>query len=464
MSDAKAQSAVSVQVAFEPIGSRVQVEQGTDLLSAAQAAGVRIISICGGVGSCDSCRVQGMSGNLSDHSLIEQDILSQDELDSGFRLACQAEILTDTVVYVPAESLSSAQRLQLESEEVDIEAELAVDSSELEIDPPSLTDLRSDINRIEQTLVDSGLPRPSFDLRTIRELPQLVREQNWKGSIVTRDGEVVTFLPTQTPLLGLAVDIGTTKLASYLVELESGYGEDVISRLAHVEAHEGGQAELQGVLSEAINDMVGEMCSAADVQSFQIVDAVAVGNTAMHHLFAGLPVEQLGLAPYVPAVTRPIYVYASDLGLNLAPLAKVFFPPIIAGYVGADHVAMLLASGVGRSNRRILAVDIGTNTEISLSLDNGILSCSCASGPAFEGAHIQDGMRASAGAIERIQIIDDQVRTYTIDDQPPVGICGSGILDAVAVMFEAGAMRSIQAGGCTRSTSSFTERAKMPTY
>ena len=456
MSDNKAHSPVTVQVTFEPIGSRVQVEPGTDLLSAAQAAGVKIISICGGVGSCDSCRVQGMSGNLSDHSLIEQDILAQDELDSGFRLACQTEVLADTAVYVPAESLSSAQRLQLESEEVEIDVDPAVASFELEVEPPSLTDLRSDISRIEQTMLDGGLPQPSFDLRTIRELPQLVREQNWKGSIVIRDGEVVAFLPSQTPLLGLAIDIGTTKLASYLVELESGKtlarlgamnpqissGEDVISRIAYVEAHEGGQAELQGVLSEAINDMVGEMCSLAEVENSQIVDAVVVGNTAMHHLFAGLPVEQLGLAPYVPAVTRPIYVYASDLGLNLAPLAKVFFPPIIAGYVGADHVAMLLASGVGRSNKRTLAVDIGTNTEISLSQDDGILSCSCASGPAFEGAHIQDGMRASAGAIERIQIIDDEVRTYTIDDQPPVGICGSGILDAVAVMFEAGAIDS----------------------
>ncbi|MFQ5921363.1 MAG: ASKHA domain-containing protein [Anaerolineales bacterium] len=446
----------SVQVNFEPIGRRVQVEQGADLLSAAQTAGVRIISICGGVGSCDSCRVQKVRGQLSDHSLIEKDVFDRDELGSGFRLACQTDVIEDATVYVPPESLSSVQRLQVEGEEVKIDADPAVVSIELTVDPPSLTDLRSDISRIEQALISDGLSQPHFDFRTLRELPLLVRKQDWNGSIICRDSEIVTFLPPQTRLVGLALDIGTTKLAAYLVDLESGktlamlgamnpqinFGEDVISRIAYVAANDGGEASLQRELSEAINIMVAEMCAEADVERSQIVDAVVVGNTAMHHLFAGLPVEQLGLAPYVPAVTRPIYVHASELGLDLAPLAKVFFPPIIAGYVGADHLAMLLAAGAGRSDTTILAVDIGTNTEISLVQQDGILSCSCASGPAFEGAHIQDGMRASAGAIERVQIIDDEVRTYTIEDQPAVGICGSGILDAVAVMFETGAIES----------------------
>ncbi len=444
----------TVQVNFEPIGRRVQVEQGTDLLSAARSAGVRIISICGGVGSCDSCRIQQVSGKLSSHSLIEQDVLDRDELGSGLRLACQTEVLADVTIYVPAESLTSAQRLQIEGEEAEFDADPAVISLELEVEPPTLTDLRSDIRRIEQALLARGLSHPHFDIRTLRELPSLVRKQDWSGSIVWRDGDIVTFLPPGKRLLGLAIDIGTTKLASYLVDLESGktlaklgamnpqisFGEDVISRIAYVAAHENGQAALQGKLSEAINTMVAEMCSSAGMGRDQIVDAVVVGNTAMHHIFAGLPVEQLGLAPYVPALSHPIYVHASDLGLELAPLAKVLFPPILAGYVGADHLAMLLATGVERSDKRVLAVDIGTNTEISLSQPDEILSCSCASGPAFEGAHIQDGMRASAGAIERVQIIEDQVRTYTIEDQPAVGICGSGILDAVAEMLEAGAI------------------------
>jgi uncharacterized 2Fe-2S/4Fe-4S cluster protein (DUF4445 family) len=444
----------TVQVNFEPIGRRVQVEQGTDLLSAAQSAGVRIISICGGVGSCDSCRVQWVSGQLSEHSLTEQDVFDRDQLGSGLRLACQTEVLADAKIYVPAESLTSAQRLQIEGEEAEFDVEPAVISLELEVEPPTLTDLRSDIRRIEQALLARGLSPPHFDIRTLRELPALVRKQDWKGSIVWRDGDIVTFLPPGKRLIGLAIDIGTTKLASYLVDLEDGktlaklgamnpqisFGEDVISRIAYVAAHQDGQASLQEELSEAINTMVAEMCTSAGVDRDQIVDAVVVGNTAMHHIFAGLPVEQLGLAPYVPALSHLIYVHASDLGLELAPLAKVLFPPILAGFVGADHLAMLLATGVERSGKSILAVDIGTNTEISLSHGEKILSCSCASGPAFEGAHIRDGMRASAGAIERVQIIDGQVRTYTIEDEPAVGICGSGILDAIAEMFEVGAV------------------------
>ncbi len=444
----------TAQVTFEPVGRRVQVELGTDLLSAAQSAGVGIISVCGGVGLCDSCRIQQVSGQLSSHSLIEQDVLDRDELESGLRLACQTEVLADVTIYVPAESLTSAQRLQIEGEEAEIDADPAVISLEIQIDAPSLTDLRSDISRIEQALLARGLSHPHFDIRTLRELPSLVRKQDWKGSIVWRDGDIVAFLPSGKPLLGLAIDIGTTKLASYLVDLESGktlaklgamnpqisFGEDVISRIAYIAAHENGQASLQKKLSAAINTLVAEMCSSAGADREQIVDAVVVGNTAMHHIFAGLPVVQLGMAPYVPALSHTTYVHASDLGLELAPLARVLFPPILAGYVGADHLAMLLATGVERSDKRILAIDIGTNTEISLSQPDEILSCSCASGPAFEGAHIQDGMRASSGAIERVQIIDDQVRTYTIEDQPAVGICGSGILDAVAEMLEVGAI------------------------
>ncbi len=441
-----------VQVKFEPIGRRIQVERGTDLLSAAQSAGVGIISICGGVGSCDSCRVQQVSGVFSDHSLVEQDVFNADELGLGLRLACQTEVLDEATVFVPAESLTSVQRLQIEGEEAEFEPDPAVISIELEIDPPTSIDFRSDIRRIEQALIDRGLSDPRFDLRTLRQLPLLARDQHWKGAIVWRDGEVVTLLPPGNRLLGLAVDIGTTKLASYLVDLESGktlaklgamnpqiiFGEDVISRIAYLTDHEDGQVSLQEHLSVAINTMITELCSSAGVGSNQIVDAVVVGNTAMNHIFAGLPVKQLGTAPYVPALSRTVYIYASDLGLELAPMAKVLFPPILAGFVGADHLAMLLAAGVERSDKTVLAVDIGTNTEISLSLGDEILSCSCASGPAFEGAHIHDGMRASAGAIEHVQIIEDQLRISTVEDQPPVGICGSGILDAVAVMIEAG--------------------------
>ncbi len=262
------------------------------------------------------------------------------------------------------------------------------------------------------------------------------------------------FSPPDSRLLGLAIDIGTTKLASYLVDLSSGetiaksgamnpqiaYGEDVISRIAYSLQGADEPKVLQSCLVEALNAMLVELCKSAGVSPRQVVQAVVVGNTAMHHLFAGLPVRQLALAPYVPAVSESLYFQASQVGLALAPGAFIQMLPNIAGYVGADHVAVILATQLTQTSHPVIAIDIGTNTEISLSVNGRLFSCSCASGPAFEGAHIRDGMRAAPGAIERVQIHQGEVHIFTIGDEPPVGICGSGILDAVAEMCRNGVL------------------------
>jgi uncharacterized 2Fe-2S/4Fe-4S cluster protein (DUF4445 family) len=198
---------------------------------------------------------------------------------------------------------------------------------------------------------------------------------------------------------------------------------------------------MQEKIVETINLKISEMCKKAKISSGQIVDAVVVGNTAMHHLFAGLPVKQLGLAPYVPSVSKALELQANRVNLKIASGAYIYMLPNIAGFVGADHSAVILASKLWESKKNILAIDIGTNTEITLATKGNLLSCSCASGPAFEGAHIKDGMRAAPGAIERIQIADnDEINIATIEDQPPVGICGSGILDAVAELRSVGAI------------------------
>jgi uncharacterized 2Fe-2S/4Fe-4S cluster protein (DUF4445 family) len=178
--------------------------------------------------------------------------------------------------------------------------------------------------------------------------------------------------------------------------------------------------------------MLAEMCGEANISFHSVLDAVLVGNTAMHHLFAGLPVEQLGHAPFSPATIRPLDIPASDLGLTLGPGAKAYLPTVIAGYVGADHIAMLLATEAWKSPRNVIALDIGTNTEISLVSNGKVTCCSCASGPAFEGAHIREGMRAAPGAIERARWSEGKILWQSIDDLPPVGICGSGILDIIA--------------------------------
>ena len=192
---------------------------------------------------------------------------------------------------------------------------------------------------------------------------------------------------------------------------------------------------LQKLAVEAINELCADLCAEANASEEEIVEAVVVGNTAMHHLFLGLPVRQLALSPFVPAVSRAVDVKAGDLGLHIAPGAYVHLLPNIAGFVGADHVAVLLATEVLLAKGPIVALDIGTNTEVSLIHDGKITSTSCASGPAFEGGHIKYGMRAATGAIERLRIADDTIQYQTIDGAPPIGICGSGILDALSQLY-----------------------------
>ena len=218
------------------------------------------------------------------------------------------------------------------------------------------------------------------------------------------------------------------------------YGEDVVSRIAYTTQNEEGRATLQGTLVNALNKLIRKVCHSSEIKPWQIVDAVIVGNTAMHHLFAGLPVEQLVFAPYVPATNEPINIRANAIGVGLAPGAYIHLLPNIAGYVGADHSAVILSTELWKTDKTVMVIDVGTNTEISLVSNGKLSSCSCASGPAFEGAHITNGMRAAPGAIERVQIIDGKIRTFTIDDEPPVGICGSGILDVVAEMKAANLM------------------------
>ena len=376
----------SFRIDFEPLGRRGEARPGQTLLNAAQAAGVGLASVCGGAGTCEECRLRLVSGRLTPATLVEQISLTEEDLAAGFRLACQAEPLSDVKLDIPPESLSTAQRLQIEGQETYTAVNPAV------------------------------FARGAY---------------------------------------GLAVDIGTTKLAAYLVSLETGetvakagmmnpqiaFGEDVISRIAYAGREPDGAKTLQQVLVDTLNKMVAGMCAEAHVPPNSVLDAVLVGNTIMHHLFAGLPVEQLGHAPFTPATTQPLTIPAGELGLILGPASKAYLPPVIAGYVGADHIAMLLATEAWKSTRNIIALDIGTNTEISLAANGNVTCCSCASGPAFEGAHIREGMRAAPGAIERARWSDGKFLWQSIENLPPVGICGSGILDVVAALQDGGLVK-----------------------
>ncbi len=435
------------EINFQPIGRRANVDADQTLLEAAQSAGVELLAVCGGTGTCGTCRVRLTEGALTPVTASDEFELGAENLRAGYRLACQAKPLSHVHVDIPPESLTAPQRTQVEGREVEIALDPIVKPIDVQLPAPDLADLRSDVTRLADALGQSII----VEHPVLSDLSDRLRQQHWAVRVAQRGSRVVSLLPRGTPLIGLAVDVGTTKLAAYLVDLETGhtvakmgamnpqiaYGDDVVSRIAYANHHAAGRVTLQRKLIESLNALISETCGEAGASREQIVEAVIVGNTAMHHLLAGLPVHQLGTSPYVPAISDPLELRARDVGLEMAPAATIYLPPNIAGYVGADHVAMLLATDIGQATKTVVALDIGTNTEISVAHHGQLRCCSCASGPAFEGAHIGDGMRAAPGAIERVQIVDGEIRLYTIGHQPPVGICGSGILDALAEMLKA---------------------------
>lgn len=442
-------------VVLQPSGRRVEIEPGADLLTAAQRAGVDLVAACGGVGICGTCRIRLLGGELNPPTGNEREHLSADELLQGYRLACQAQPRGNVQIEIPPESLPVGQRLQVAGEAGALELDPVVTAVDLALNPPTLDDLRADQQRAAAALAGQGIEPLTGSLAALGGLSPVLRSNDWRARLaLRRDGsraDLAAALPLGAPLLGLAVDIGSTKLAAYLVDLERGvtlaqagrmnpqiaYGEDVVSRIAFANRSDHNRQVLQSRLVEALNEMTARLCAEVGVQPEWIADAVVVGNTAMHHFFCGLPVEQLGAAPYVAAVSAPLSVAAAEVGLRLAGGAAVYLPANIAGYVGADHTAALAAMRLDEAPEPRLLIDIGTNTEVSLAVGGALYSCSCASGPAFEGAHIRDGMRAAAGAVESMRIAilsSDQIelKLHTIDDTPAVGICGSGILQAVA--------------------------------
>lgn len=443
------------QVDFEPIGRRHTCSRGVTLLEAARQAGVGIVSICGGRGTCGHCRVQILAGAVSPPTGAEGKVFSTEELAAGYRLACQVEVLGDLRVYVPPTSLTTPQRIQVEGRELTVPLQPAVRAYKVALPRRASQDLRPEVTRLRDVLArEHGLEKLTIDSRLLPRIPFCLQEWDGVANAVIRGGELMALLPEGRLPLGLAVDLGTTKIAAHLVDLTTGetleargvmnpqiaYGEDVIARIAYAMQGEEQAEELRQAAVRAVNDLASELCALVGRPCQEIAEAVVVGNTAMHHLFLGLPVRQLGLAPYLAATIDPLDFKAREVGLEIAPGGYVHLLPNIAGFVGADHVAMLLATGIYRAEETVLGLDIGTNTEVVLRAGERLLACSTASGPAFEGAHIRHGMRAAPGAIERLRITDTRVEYQTIDNAPPVGLCGSGILDAVAQLLKAGVL------------------------
>jgi uncharacterized 2Fe-2S/4Fe-4S cluster protein (DUF4445 family) len=438
------------EVIFEPVGKRGEFQAGLTVLESARQTGIQLSSLCGGEGRCGACRVRISTGTCSEPTPAEKESFSIDELREGWRLACQSVPLSNCTVFIPPETLSAAQRLQTEGLVREIGLEPAVRSYALDLPAPSMTDARSAASRLTAGLEkEYDLSCRTLDYQVLKTLSEDLHRWNWKTVVSLYKGEIVALKPPGSRQLGMAVDIGTTKIAAYLLDLQSGrtlstggvlnpqisFGEDIISRLNGAGRSPYVAQKLQNWLVSSIQTLAEQLCRQSDIRPQDILEAVMVGNTAIHHLLLGLPVENLGHAPYIAAVQEALAVKSRDLGFSFSPGSYVYVLPNIAGFVGADFTATLLAADVLESRGLTLILDIGTNTEAAL-VDGQSISCvSCASGPAFEGWHISQGMRAAAGAIERLYITDGAVKYQTVDNAPPIGICGSGIIDALSQMY-----------------------------
>ncbi len=377
--------ASTFEIDFEPIGKRVQVAADANLLDAARQAGIGLASVCGGEGTCGRCRVTIMAGDVSAPVDADRRYLSQLEISSGQRLACRCHVHSHVKVHVPKASLVTDQRLQVNGVARQMQIEAAVHAYEVEVPEPTLYDLRSDLDRIIDALETMHGQRKWFaEPAVVRTLSTLARRANWHLTVYARNNEIVGFEAAGRKPIGFAADLGTTKVAGYLVDLETGeelaatgvmnpqigYGEDVISRMVHATRNADGSSELARVVREAFNTMIGTLAEDCGVSRAQIVEACIVGNTAMTHLFLDLPVQQLSVSPFVAATSTALDVKARDLQIDLAVGAYVHVLPCIGGFVGADHVAMILGSDLDRKPYVAIGVDIGTNTEIALLKPN----------------------------------------------------------------------------------------------
>ncbi len=425
-----------------------QCSPGTTILEILnEKESAHVYTPCGGKGTCGKCKVIAR-GKLSPISEGEKKKLSQSEQEKGFRLACTAKIEGNCSVTLEEET--SMVQIQEGGVEFDIDLAPPVKKSPLFLDKPCLEDQTDDFARIKEGLGKSEL---RGDLSLLRDLPEKVREKDYQLTAVYTEEELIEVEAgdSSEKNYGVAIDIGTTTVVAYLMDLTTGkrmgvnsglnsqkrFGQDVISRIQHTIEKKEGLKECQSAIIEQLDRMIEKVCETSNVEKSAVYSVTIAGNTTMMHLVAGLPPKYIATVPFIPAAKETLRVKASDLGLHLARGTQVFLLPSISGYIGADIVAGVLASKLHRDEPTALLIDIGTNGEIVLGNKEGIVSCSTAAGPAFEGATIRHGVGGIAGAINTISLNTD-VSYTTIGDLPPVGICGSGIVDGMAQLLEKG--------------------------
>ncbi len=438
------------RVRFLPGGQEVACPSGATVREAAALAGLEVEGPCAGQGTCGKCRVR-LSDPAGEPTTAEREHLTAAELAHGYRLACQVAPHDGLVrVELGWRTYRPEGKVLLSCRSGEVAVDSGVRRRTVELPPPSLADQRPDDLRLAAQLGGGTmLPR-----ELLGRLPGLLRGAGMRLAVV-EDGRQVLELgpPPGDGLWGLAADLGTTSLVVGLFDLESGrslgvaargnpqarHGADVLSRIQQA-GRPGGATELRRLVLEAVNELARELATAAGGVPERIFRAVLVGNTAMEQLFLEVDPTPLGEAPYVGALGGGFSGAAEEVGLAAHRRARVRVFPTVAGYVGGDTVAMLLAAGMRPGSRARLAVDVGTNGEMALAWAGGILTCSAAAGPAFEGANLRDGMRAEPGAVAAVRLTDGDLSLRVLGDVPVRGVCGSGIIDLLAVLRRAGAV------------------------
>ncbi|MCD4727147.1 MAG: ASKHA domain-containing protein [Pirellulales bacterium] len=445
-----------VLVRFRPSGREAFVLPGTRLVEAAAEAGLLIDVPCGGEGTCGKCRLIVASG-AAEPTTIERKWFSDEELQTGWRLACQSAVDRPAEVDIPSVSLATVEQKILvryrEKKASELFSEKGVPTpfsdppvrkQYVELRSPTRGDDLPDALRLERAL---GVGPLAMDVSLLRELSARLREDGFRGTAVLAGDRLLDFEigNTEADAFAAAVDLGTTTLAGELMDLGTGsewattarlnpqtrFGDDVLSRILHAREKPDGLARLQEAIISAVDEMIGELCLQAGVPRQRVYELAVAGNTTMQQLLCGVDPGPLGEVPFVPTGGRGISCPAAELGIHIHPRGSVYVMPAIGGFVGGDTVAGLLAIGLADTEGPALFVDIGTNGEIVLLADGRLSAASTAAGPAFEGARISRGMRGGLGAIEKV-VVDGHLRINVIGNVPPTGICGSGLIDAAA--------------------------------
>ena len=464
-----------ITVDIEPVSRRLFYTENETLYELMINSGIRVRSICGGNGTCGKCKILVQEGNifLNPPTNSEMKYLTPSEIKENWRLACQCRLKKNQIqevkthqpaqikIFLPKEILVEDFKILTTGKSKKINLKPNVSKVFVDINTPNLENPTPDIERIIHSLSakkdNKGIYNDvSFEIDTIRKIPSVLREDQHRISLTLYDNRKFIDCEagnTMEECFGIAFDIGTTTLVGYLINLCNGktysiasalnpqtaYGEDVISRITYAKDNPAGLAKLNSVLIESLNSMIEEMCTNAKVSASHIYEVTIVGNSVMHHLFLNIDPTYIGLSPYVPTFKRDLNIKAKDVKLEISKSGYVYILPLIAGFVGADTMGVIISSEIDKERELTLAIDVGTNGELVIGNKDALFTGSCAAGSALEGAHIKHGMRAAAGAIDTLKINprDFSVEYTTINDKKPIGICGSGIIDVVAEMLRA---------------------------